>query len=100
MLVRNRDQRPQDVAKTHGTDVLALVGRIHTFEACVDTQAVSLQAVESNIVRCPDGAAAVRMIKRIEEIGREGDYCGGVIECVLRRPPVGLGMSGVRQAGG
>jgi chorismate synthase len=32
------------------------------------------------------------MIERIEAIGRDGDSCGGVIECLVRRPPVGLGM--------
>jgi chorismate synthase len=32
------------------------------------------------------------MIERIEAIGREGDSCGGVIECVVRNAPVGLGM--------
>jgi len=36
--------------------------------------------------------AWVRRIHTIEAIGREGDSCGGVIECVVRRPPVGLGM--------
>jgi len=53
---------------------------------------VTLDAVESNIVRCPDGAVAERMIERIEAIGREGDSCGGVIECVVRGVPGGLGM--------
>jgi chorismate synthase len=32
------------------------------------------------------------MIERIEAIGRDGDSCGGVISCVVRQPPVGLGM--------
>ena len=32
------------------------------------------------------------MIERIETIGREGDSCGGVIECVVRQPAMGLGM--------
>jgi chorismate synthase len=53
---------------------------------------VTLEAIESNIVRCPDAAVAEQMIGRIEAIGRDGDSCGGVIECVVRRPPVGLGM--------
>jgi len=43
-------------------------------------------------VRCPDPVVAEQMIARIEAIGREGDSCGGVIECLVRRPPVGLGM--------
>ncbi|MEA5410549.1 chorismate synthase [Synechococcus sp. BA-120 BA3] len=82
----------QLLARTHGTEVIAWVRRIHTIEAQIDPAGVSLEAVEANIVRCPDAATAERMIERIEAIGREGDSCGGVIECLVRRPPVGLGM--------
>ncbi|MCP9934136.1 MULTISPECIES: chorismate synthase [Cyanophyceae] len=82
----------QLLARTHGTEVIAWVRRIHTIEATIDPAGVSLEAVEANIVRCPDAATAERMIERIEAIGRDGDSCGGVIECLVRRPPVGLGM--------
>jgi chorismate synthase len=82
----------QLLAHVAGTEVIAWVRRIHTIEASIDPATVSLEAVESNIVRCPDSASAERMIERIETIGREGDSCGGVIECLVRRPPVGLGM--------
>ncbi|MFN9908890.1 MAG: chorismate synthase, partial [bacterium] len=56
----------QLLAKAHGTEVVAWVQRIHTIEAQVDPAQVSLAAVESNIVRCPDASAADRMIERIE----------------------------------
>ena len=82
----------QLLAHVAGTEVIAWVKRIHTIEASIDPATVSLEAVEANIVRCPDGASAERMIERIEAIGRDGDSCGGVIECLVRRPPVGLGM--------
>jgi chorismate synthase len=82
----------QLLAHVAGTEVIAWVKRIHTIEASIDPASVSLEAVEANIVRCPDGALAERMIERIEAIGRDGDSCGGVIECLVRRPPVGLGM--------
>ncbi|MGB5136533.1 MAG: chorismate synthase [Prochlorococcaceae cyanobacterium] len=82
----------QLLARANGTEVLAWVQRIHTIEAQIDPAAVSLEAIESNIVRCPDAASAEQMIERIEAIGREGDSCGGLITCVVRRPPVGLGM--------
>lgn len=82
----------QLLAKAHRTEVIAWVQRIHTIEAAVDAADVSREAVEATIVRCPDAAVADRMIERIEAIGRDGDSCGGVIECVVRRPPVGLGM--------
>ena len=82
----------QLLAKAAGTEVLAWVKRIHTIEATVDPQAVTLEAIESNIVRCPDASAAAQMVERIESIGRDGDSCGGVIECVVRNPAAGLGM--------
>ena len=82
----------QLLAHVAGTEVIAWVKRIHTIEASIDPASVSLEAVEANIVRCPDGASAERMIERIEAIGRDGDSCGGVIECLVRRPPMGLGM--------
>ena len=82
----------QLLKKANGTEVVAWVKRIHDIEAQIDPMAVTLDAVESNIVRCPDGTVAERMIERIEAIGREGDSCGGVIECVVRGVPAGLGM--------
>ena len=82
----------QLLAKAAGTEVLAWVKRIHTIEATVDPEAVTLEAIESNIVRCPDASTAAQMVERIESIGRDGDSCGGVIECVVRNPAAGLGM--------
>jgi chorismate synthase len=82
----------QLLAKAADTEVLAWVQRIHTIEAAIDPRQVSLEAVERTIVRCPDPIVAERMVERIEAIGREGDSCGGVITCVVRHPPVGLGM--------
>jgi len=52
---------------------------------------VKLSDVDANIVRCPDKAAARKMISLIEKTRAEGDSLGGVIECVVRNAPVGLG---------
>jgi chorismate synthase len=82
----------QLLRKASGTEVLAWVKRIHTLEASIDPASVTAEAIESNIVRCPDPVVAEQMIERIESIGREGDSCGGVIECVVRHPAIGLGM--------
>jgi chorismate synthase len=82
----------QLLAQARGTEVLAWVQRIHTIEAQIDPHQVCLEDVEQTIVRCPDPAAAAQMVERIEAIGREGDSCGGVITCMVRRPPTGLGM--------
>ena len=54
-------------------------------------QELDLNKTEDNIVRCPDGDTANKMIKRIQEIKKEGDTIGGTITCVIQNVPVGLG---------
>lgn len=72
-------------------EVLAYVQRVQTIETAIDPGAVSLAQIESNIVRCPDASAAEAMIARIEEARRGGDSLGGVVGCVCRGVPPGLG---------
>lgn len=72
-------------------EIVGYVKRIKDLEAVIDPNAVTLEQVESNIVRCPDLESAERMIELIEQVGRQGDSVGGVIECVARHVPKGLG---------
>ena len=72
-------------------EILAYVASIHDIEAEVDPETVTLGKVEANAVRCPDSAAAVRMIERIKQVRSEGDSVGGVLEGVVRHAPPGLG---------
>lgn len=51
----------------------------------------NLDAIESNSVRCPDADMASRMEQLIREVQSEGDTIGGVVSCVIRHVPVGLG---------
>jgi chorismate synthase len=74
-----------------GLEIVAYVKSIHEIEAAVDPETVKFEAVESNIVRCPDAAVAARMIDFIKQVRSEGDSVGGVVECVVRGTPVGLG---------
>jgi chorismate synthase len=67
------------------------VRRVHEVEAKIDPGSVTLEAVESNLVRCPDPATADEMIKRIDAARERGDSLGGVVECVARNVPPGLG---------
>jgi chorismate synthase len=75
-----------------GVEIIGYVKRIKDLEGAVDPETVTLEQVESNIVRCPDNDCADRMIELIEQIGRSGDSVGGVVECVARNMPKGLGM--------
>lgn len=74
-----------------GVEVLAYVSQVKDIRAEIDRETVRLGEVESNIVRCPDGVAAERMIKLIEKMRSEGDSVGGIVEGIARGAPVGWG---------
>lgn len=50
-----------------------------------------LSRVWSNAVRCPDEATGARMAALIEQVRAEGDSIGGVVSCVVRGLPQGMG---------
>ena len=54
-------------------------------------QALDFSLTESNAVRCPDAATAVKMEEYIKQIRKEGDTVGGTITCVIQNVPAGLG---------
>lgn len=72
-------------------EIVAYVKSIHEIEATVDPGTVQFAGVENNIVRCPDPEAVSRMIDLIKKMRSEGDSVGGVVECVIRGVPAGLG---------
>lgn len=72
-------------------EVIGYVIRIKDLEGKVDPSTVTLAQVENNIVRCPDEDIAEQMISLIEQTGKAGDSIGGVVECVVRNVPRGLG---------
>ncbi|BAZ38326.1 chorismate synthase [Calothrix sp. NIES-4101] len=74
-----------------GVEIIGYVQRIQGLEAVIDSGNVTLAQVESNIVRCPDDKIAEKMIALIEQTGRQGNSIGGVVECVARNVPKGLG---------
>ena len=74
-----------------GVEIVGYVKRIKDIEAEVDSNTVTLEQVESNIVRCPNSEYAEKMIDRIDLARRDKDSLGGVVECVARHVPRGLG---------
>ena len=74
------------------TEILSWVKRIHDIDSQVNKNKLTQSKIDSNIVRCPDDKVASKMIKRIKELQQDGDSCGGVIECLVKNVPSGLGM--------
>jgi len=52
---------------------------------------LDLSKTEDNIVRCPDPATAEKMIAFIDQVRLDRDTIGGVVTCVIKNTPVGLG---------
>lgn len=52
---------------------------------------LDLSKTEENIIRCPDAATAEQMISLIDQVRLDRDTIGGVVTCVIKNTPVGLG---------
>lgn len=79
------------LASVANVEIIGYVKRIKDKTGIIDPAIVTLEQVESNIVRCPDAEAAEGMIEMIDQVRRQGDSIGGVVECVARNVPKGLG---------
>ncbi|KAE8672017.1 Chorismate synthase [Hibiscus syriacus] len=76
------------------TEVLAYVSQVHQVllpDGAVDHDTVTLDQIESNIVRCPNPEYAEKMIAAIDAVRTRGDSIGGVVTCIVRNAPRGLG---------
>jgi len=79
------------LADATGIEVLAWVSQVHTIGSTVDSAFVTLEQVEADPTRCPDPDAAAAMTFAIEDARRNGDSLGGIVTCVARNVPAGLG---------
>lgn len=76
--------------KKSDVTISAFVSQVGDIKAPHYTQ-MDLAETESNIVRCPDPATAEKMIALIDKIRLERDTIGGIVTCVIKNSPVGLG---------
>lgn len=79
------------ILKNSGCSVQAYVSQVGNIKLNKPYTELDISQAESNIVRCPDAATAQQMISLIEEVKAEGDTVGGVITCVIKGTPLGLG---------
>ena len=76
--------------KQSGVEINAFVSQVGELKAPHYTQ-LDLSKTEDNIVRCPDPATAEKMIALIDQVRLERDTIGGLVTCVIKNTPVGLG---------
>ena len=74
-----------------GVSVTAYTSQVGDISIDPDYRHHDFSNIETTAVRCPDLEAAAKMEKLIAEVKGQGDTIGGIITCVIKGCPVGLG---------
>lgn len=74
-----------------GIAVSAYTSQVGSIALDKDYRKYRLEQAENNIVRCPDADKAQQMEALIKSVKEQGDTVGGIITCVIKGCPVGLG---------
>lgn len=74
-----------------GVSVTAYTSQVGDISIDPDYRHHDFSKIETTAVRCPDLEAAAKMEKLIAEVKGQGDTIGGIITCVIKGCPVGLG---------
>ena len=72
-------------------EINAFVSQVGDLKLEIPYQQLDFSQIESNAVRCPDMETASRMEDYIKDIKKQGDTIGGIITCVAKNVPIGLG---------
>lgn len=77
--------------KQLGIEVTAYTSQVASIVVDSSYQSLDLSAIDNNAVRCPDQEKAAEMIAAITDAKAKGDTLGGVVSCVIKGVPAGLG---------
>ena len=72
-------------------EIYAYVSSVGAIALDKNYKELDLTSIDNNDVRCPDEPTAIRMQQLIKEVKKEGDTIGGVVSCVIKNVPVGIG---------
>ncbi len=74
-----------------GIEITAYTSQVGDIAVSSDYSMLDFSEIEKNNVRCPDPAKAQLMEQLITEVKAEGDTIGGIITCVVKGCPAGIG---------
>lgn len=75
-----------------GVEIVGWVSSVGQIESQgIDSSSLTREVVDQTIIRCPDTAAAEKMETLVAELKEAGDSVGGVVSCVIRNCPIGVG---------
>ena len=79
------------VLRQKGISIQAYTSQVGDIALDKDYSRYDLSLTETNAVRCPDQQKAAEMEALIAKVKGEGDTIGGIITCVIKGCPTGLG---------
>ena len=79
------------VLRQKGISIQAYTSQVGDIALDKDYSRYDLSLTETNAVRCPDQQKAAEMEALIAKVKAEGDTIGGIITCVIKGCPTGLG---------
>mmetsp|Transcript_12828 Transcript_12828/g.32413 ORF Transcript_12828/g.32413 Transcript_12828/m.32413 type:complete len:424 (-) Transcript_12828:156-1427(-) len=77
-----------------GCEIVAFVSGVRDIRVpagALNYDKVALEEVEESMVRCPHAETSDKMVKEIDDVRVRGESCGGVVTCIVRGCPWGLG---------
>ncbi len=78
--------------ESYGTEIVAWVSSVGDIEAPeIDHAKIKRSEVDATLIRCPHAETAAKMEQRVSEILEAKDSTGGILTCVCRNVPIGLG---------
>ena len=78
--------------KQLGIHITAYTSQVGDIKLEKNYKEYDLDLIETNDVRCPDTEKAEEMATLIKQVKAEGDTIGGVISCIIKGCPIGLGQ--------
>ena len=72
-------------------DIYAFTSSIGTISIDDDYIVDNQKSIEDSIVRCPDISISEKMINEIKNARKNGDTLGGIVKCIIKNVPIGLG---------
>ena len=79
------------ILNKYGISINAYTSQVGDIKLLKDYHELDFSLIESNDIRCPDKLIAETMIQRIEQVRKAGDTIGGIISCVIKGTPSGIG---------
>ncbi len=80
-----------EALRTLGVEIVGYVEQVGDFKLAGGYADYDLGRVDDNAVRCPDADLASKMEALIRDVSADGDTIGGVVACVIKNCPIGVG---------